>query len=293
VTPTSGIPVVSARSLGEALSALAETRPKWTVVAGGTDVMVFLDAGALKPDRVLDIWRLRELRYVREEDGGVAVGALSTYSDLIRAPLLQNHAPDLVQAALEVGAAAIQNRGTLAGSIANASPAGDPLPVLLAADAQIEVRSAARGARRVPASQFFVAYRKTALGADELITAIHLPRLRAGEHTFFRKVGTRRAQAIAKMVVAARAGVEGGGPGADPRVERITVGVGCAAPVPIRAPKTEALVSGKRVTPELIEEARRTLAAEVSPIDDLRSTAVYRRKVAGNLIAQFLAGLRG
>jgi CO/xanthine dehydrogenase FAD-binding subunit len=219
------------------------------------------------------------------------VGALSTYTDLIRSPLLQAHAPDLVQSALEVGAAAIQNHGTLGGSIANASPAGDPLPVLLAAGAEIEVRSAARGPRRIPAHEFFVSYRKTALGADELVTWVRLPKLQAGDHTYFRKVGTRRAQAISKIVIGARAAMRGGG--GVPVVQKLLVGVGCAAPVPMRAAKTEALVTGRPLTPELVEEARRSLAEEVRPIDDVRSTAAYRRKVCGNLIAQFLAGLRG
>ncbi len=280
----SRLDVVSARSLPEALDALAARPGHYTVLAGGTDVMVYLDARTIAPRAMLDVWRVGELRYVRADDGAVAIGALATYTDLIRSPLVAEHAPELCACALEVGAAAIQNRGTLAGSVANASPAGDPLPILLARDAEIEVQSV-RGARRIAATRFFVSYRKTALAPDELITAIRIPWRRPHERVFWRKVGTRRAQSIAKMVLAAKCIVE------SDTVYSVAIGVGCAAPTPIRVPKTEALLSGRPLSHALVEDARASLAEEIAPIDDVRSTATYRRRVAGNVLASFVTSL--
>jgi len=277
------VEVRSPRSLDDALAALAESPERWTVLAGGTDVMVYLEARTLKPYAVLDIWKLSALRFIRDEGDRLAIGALATYTDLLRSPLVAEHAPDLRAASAEIGAVAIQNRGTLGGNVVNASPAGDTLPALLAADAEVELQSLAGGERRVPLSEFFVAYRKTARRPDELLTAIRVPKLRPGERALFRKVGTRRAQAIAKMVLGVRVMLEDG------RLSRPRIGVGCAGPMPLRATATEALLEGQRVSPELIERARTTLASEVKPIDDVRSTAAYRRRVAGNVLCTFLA----
>lgn len=279
----SSIEVVPARNLGEALDALA-ARPTLLPLAGGTDVLVALDARAIAPEAVLDLGRLRELRYVRVEGGALVIGALATYTDLLRSDAVAAFAPELRACAAEVGAAAIQNRGTLGGSVANASPAGDPLPVLLARDAVLTLVSAA-GTRDVPATRFFTSYRKTALAPGELIAAIRLPLLARGERTFWRKVGTRRAQSIAKMVVAARARIDG------TALAAISIGVGCAGPIPLRAPKTEAVLAGRALDAATFAAARASLSAEVAPIDDLRSTETYRRRVAGNVLATWLESL--
>ncbi len=278
------INVVIPRTKDAALATLAENAGKCTLLAGGTDLMVALEDGRFTSKLVVDLSRLTELRFVRRESDELVIGALATYTDLLRSPHVAQMAPELVLCAREVGAAAIQNRGTLAGSVANASPAGDPLPVLLARDAGIEVASV-RGTRTILATQFFVGYRRTALAPDEMITAIRIPAPKVGERFYWRKVGTRRAQSIAKMVLALRATATNG------TLQAIAIGVGCAGPTPLRTPKTEALVAGQRLDKMLIDEARRSLAAEVAPIDDLRSTAVYRRRVAGNVLATFLASL--
>ncbi|HXD51243.1 MAG TPA: FAD binding domain-containing protein, partial [Burkholderiales bacterium] len=175
----------------------------------------------------------------------------------------------------------IQNRGTLGGNIVNASPAGDSLPVLAACEAELEIGSH-RGSRYVTFNTFYAGYRQTVLAADELLVAVRLPKLGRGERDFFCKVGTRRAQAISKVVMAARARV------AERLVQSIRIAVGSVAPTVIRAPETETLLAGHLLTPDLIKQAQARLALEVSPITDLRSTEHYRRTVTGNVLAKFL-----
>ena len=192
-------PVVSPTSLAEAyaIAAAATHRP----LAGGTDLLVQL-AGEIgePPDRVLDLWRLDELRGIALRDGALELGALTTYTEIRRSALCLEHAPALVEAAGTIGAAQIQNRGTLGGNAMNASPAGDTLPVLLALDAQL-VAGGARGERAIPAASFWLGYRQTALRPDELLVRIRIP-VAPGRRQRFRKVGTRRAQAISKVVLA-------------------------------------------------------------------------------------------
>src|SRR6476469_9530055 len=192
-------PVTSPRALAEAYAVLADgpARP----IAGGTDLMVAL-TGELgePPDRIVDLWGLEELRGIALDGDTISLGALTTYTEIRRSTLCREHLPALVEASATIGAAQIQNRGTIGGNIANASPAGDTLPVLLAVDAAIFV-GGPRGERTVAADDFWVAYRRTALAPDELILSIRIP-LAGGRETRFRKVGTRRAQAISKVVLA-------------------------------------------------------------------------------------------
>src|SRR5258707_13975000 len=162
------------------------------------------------PDGILDLWGLDELRGIALEGDTISLGALTTSTEIRRSALCREHLPVLVEAAATIGAAQIQNRGTLGGNVANASPAGDTLPVLLAADASF-VLGSARGERSVPAAEFWPAYRRTALAPDELLVRIRIPLL-AGREMRFRKVGTRRAQSISKVVMAL--GWRDGRPGA-------------------------------------------------------------------------------
>jgi CO/xanthine dehydrogenase FAD-binding subunit len=230
------------------------------------------------PDHVLDLWRLDELRGISLDGDAIALGALTTYTDIRRSALCREHVPALVEAAATIGAAQIQNRGTLGGNIANASPAGDTLPVLLALDAEM-VLGSARGERTVPAEAFWTAYRKTALAADELLLRIRIP-LATGRETRFRKVGTRRAQAISKVVLALS--YEDAGPSGP--WTRVRLALGSVAPTPIRARATEAVLEGRPPTPETADGAAETLAGELQPIDDVRSTAEYRRLVAARVL---------
>jgi xanthine dehydrogenase small subunit len=274
----------SPSTLDEAYGALAERGSALKIIAGGTDLMVLMNAHQLDAANFLDIWRVDELRGIADEGDRLRIGALTTYTQLILSPLVAQNAPSLVAASRTIGAIQIQNRGTIGGNIVNASPAGDSLPVLAAYDAEIEIGSA-RGTRRVPLNQFYAGYRRTALEADELVLAVRMPKLRANERDFFWKVGTRRAQAISKTVMAARASVTGHA------IESIAIGVGSVAPTVIRATQTESLLTGRTLTPELIEQARETIAREVMPITDLRSTEHYRRTVTAGVLAKFLRQL--
>jgi CO/xanthine dehydrogenase FAD-binding subunit len=278
-TPRALVP----RDLGEALDALAARDPGLRIVAGGTDVMVEVQAGSFRGSTLLDIWRLRELRGIRREGDVLSIGALETYTDLQRDSLVRAHLPSLVEASATIGGVQIQNRGTLGGNLANASPAGDALPVLLALDAEVECASRG-GTRRVPVRDFFLGYRKTALGADEILTRILVP-VPGGERLWFRKVGTRAAQAISKVVIAGALRLEEG------RIAAARIAAGSVAPVPIRLPRTERVLSGRRLDPSLAEEAAASAAAEVRPIDDVRSTEAYRRAVTGNLLRRWLLDL--
>jgi xanthine dehydrogenase small subunit len=251
------------KDLADALRQYGAT-PDCRPLAGGTDLMVMLHARALNPEprAVLDLWSLGELKGVRRTGDTVEVGAAESYTAIIQSRDVQQHVPALVAAARTIGAAQIQNRGTLGGNLANASPAGDTLPVLLAYDAVVVTDR-----RAIPIDQFFTGYRKTALYADELITAVRFP---IGRHVAFRKVGTRAAQAISKVVMA---------------VSRTPsrVAIGSVAEVPLRAHRAEAALERNDV-----EGAIAAVAGDIRPMDDVRSTAVYRRAVTQNVLRDLL-----
>jgi len=272
-------PVVSPATLSEALALMSagEYRP----LAGGTDLMVQLEADLAEPPAaVLDLSRLSELKGVSTDGYDVTVGALTTYTELRHSPVIGARLPALAEAAATVGAAQIQNRGTIGGNICNASPAGDSLPVLLAVDATFDVGSAG-GERAVPAREFWTGYRQTALRDDELLLRVHFPVERA-RRTLFRKVGTRAAQAISKVVIALSYREDGG------TWRDVRLALGSVAPTTIRAPKTEAILEGSRPGESVTGAAAATLASEIAPIDDVRSTADYRRSVSARVLHRLL-----
>jgi xanthine dehydrogenase small subunit len=275
---------ISPRTLDDAFGLLATGG--WRPIAGGTDALVERAAGIADPRGFLDLAGLDALRGIRLEEGRLVIGAGTTYAELRRSPLAAAHVPVLGEMAAQVGAAQIQNRGTLGGNVATASPAGDSLPVLIALDAEIVV-GGARGERVVPAAAFFPAYRKTALALDELILRIQVP-LPHGRTVAFRKVGTRRAQAISVVVIAVAWRWGGDGTWCDVRVA-----LGSVAPTPIRARATEATLEGASPTQEIAALAAATLAAEIAPIDDVRSTAAYRRAVAGRILHRIIRDAGG
>ena len=258
------------RTLRDALRMLDQEGPL-VPLAGCTDLYVSLNFGTLTGTRFLNLWGLDELRSIAVADGLLSIGALCTYTDIMRSRAVRVRLPMLAAAAREVGGPQVQNRGTLGGNVANASPAGDTLPVLAAADAVIVAASSA-GTRRIPFVEFYTGYRQTLLAANELIVAVEIPRIRGRQ--WFRKVGTRAAQAISKVVMAA---IDDSG-GDPPRIA-----VGSVGPTVLRVPSTEAALAAGAG----IEEAQRTLLEEIAPIDDVRSTAEYRRRVAVNLLATF------
>ena len=267
-------------NLAEALERMAREPGEWKPFAGGTDLMVLLEAGKLPHRKFLSIWKLPELRGITVTPAHVTLNALTTYSEIRRHELLVREFPLLCRAAAETGSIATQNRGTLGGNIANASPAADLPPALLVYDAELELVSAS-GARWVPYHGFWKGYKQIAMRAGELIRAIRLPRSNRFSKQFYRKVGTRRAQAISKVCVAGVAYVDAG------RIVDVRIALGSVAPTVLRATETEKLLRGEKAAPVILRAAQETLAREIVPIDDIRSTAHYRLRVAQNLLAEF------
>jgi len=288
-------PIETPASLAEAYAVLAGSTvdAPITPIAGGTDVMVRINGEIGEPPtRMVDLSRVGELRGIVIDGPVMALGALTTYTEIRRSGVCLEHLPALVEAAATIGAAQIQNRGTIGGNIANASPAGDTLPVLLALDATIVV-GGPRGERMVAADDFWVAYRRTALAPDELILSVRMP-LAGGRETRFRKVGTRRAQAISKVVMALSWRE------AEPRRSatgvvwsEVRLALGSVADRPIRARATEAVLAGAAPTPETADAAADVLAAEIVPIDDVRSTSDYRRAVAARVLHRMIRDAGG
>jgi CO/xanthine dehydrogenase FAD-binding subunit len=251
------------------LVAMRADDPAATIVAGGTDVMVYLEAGALRPTAVIDAWHCRGLRWI--SDDGLAFGATTTFAELVRHPAVP---AVLKEVALTIGAAQIQERATIGGNVVNSSPAGDSLPAWLALDAEFALASV-RGTRRVPAAQFWLGYKATAMQPDEVLASITLPPVCGSVH--FRKVGTRMAQSISKVVFCGRylAGAEA------------RIALGSVAATPVRLAGAEAALRDRGPT----EEVARRVRDAIRPIDDVRSTASYRSAVAGNIVSQWMETL--
>ena len=270
----------NAGTLDEAVRLLADQPGVWRPLAGGTDVMVQLAAGTLSHRQYISVWGIGELRRIEVDAEVVTLGALTTLSDILHHETLRAEFPLLGRAAADTGGIANQNRGTIAGNIANASPAADTPPALLVYDAQLELASV-RGRRTVPYDRFHTGYKQMDLAPDELITAVRLPRHR-GWHQHYRKVGARRAQAISKVCFAGAALMESG------RIADIRLAFGSVAPTVVRAVDAETRLRGGGLD---FDRAGAALLAELRPIDDVRSTAAYRRQVAVNLLGEFLQSL--
>ena len=241
--------------------------------------MVLLEAGKLPHKNYLNIWNLPELRGIEVTDAYVSLGALTTYTEIQSHEILQAEFPMLCQAAKETGGIAIQNRGTLGGNIINASPAADSPPALLAYDAELELVSK-RGERRIPYFKFHTAYKQMDKRPDELLRAIRLPRAPNQLTHYYRKVGTRKAQAISKVCFAAVGSMTDG------KIESVRIALGSIAPIPFRCVQTENALRNQTI--DSVAAAREALASEISPIDDLRSTRDYRLRVSLNLLEDFI-----
>lgn len=269
---TSQAQVWTATTLDEALQLRAD-HPEATILAGGTDVMVFIEGGTLRPESVLNIWPCADLKGIESNENGVRIGALSTWTEVG----LRTDLPSaLRECAATVGAAQIQNRATVGGNIVNASPAGDSLPLWLVLDAQFELASV-RGRRMVPASEFWTGYRTTALAADELLLAVHIS-WDPTDEIVYRKVGTRMAQSISKVVLGGRLRVRDG------IVAEARVAMGSVAPVPLRLPSVEAALIGGPISAQAADQVH----LDIQPIDDVRSTADYRVAVAARVVRSWL-----
>ena len=244
--------------------------------AGGTDIMVLFNAGKLAITRLVGIRRVPEFTGIAVTPEVVEIGCAVTYTQLRENPTIANEFPLLVQAASWTGSIANQNRGTLGGNIANASPAADSSPVLLVYDAELKLLSAC-GERSLPYASFHLGYKTLSLNPGELIAAIRLPRNTGGMIQYGRKVGTRKAMAISKISFAAVA-----------HDGRFRIAAGSVAPVPLRCRRTEEFLAAQTISPAVIEQAKAFIRQEISPITDIRSTRDYRTLVTENLLGDFL-----
>jgi OHCU decarboxylase len=278
--------LVSPGTLDAVLRLLDDQPGQWLPVAGATEVMVMFSAGKLAARRLVNLGNLPELRVVTEDSKTLTLGGGCTFSQIRACAAVQRHFALLAQAASWTGSVANQNRATIAGNLANASPAADSPPALLAYDAELELVSV-QGTRRISYREFHIGYKKTALGSGELIRSIILRKPDDGFFSYGRKTGARNAQAISKVCIA------GVGRMRDGRAVDVRIGMGAVAPTPLRLTGVEAVVEGQIIDEGRIAEARRALDAEIAPIDDIRSIADYRRWVAGNLIEELLRALSG
>jgi len=273
----------SPSSLDEAIRMLAG-QPDLRPMAGCTDLMVSDPLQRLSLVGVLDLLRVPELKGIRESEDCVEIGATTTFSEIGSSNLISERFPALAAAARVVGGWQIQNRATIGGNVVNASPAGDSLPVLLALDVQVIV-AGAEGEREVPFSSFYLGYRETALRRGELLVRLRIPFVPAGTRQYFRKVGTREAQAISKVVVSVVGRVEEGA------IADFRVGAGSVAATPVRLHQVEEAVVGGPANPETADRAERTVVESVEPIDDVRSTAAYRRFALGRIVRRMTLDL--
>ncbi len=246
--------------------------------------MVAFAAGRLNATKLVNLWGIPELRFIETKPDSIAIGAATTFTDLRKSAIVTKELALLAKAASWLGAIANQTRATLGGNLVNGSPAADSSPALLVYDAEIEFASV-RGSRRIPYSEFHTGYKQNAMTADELLYAIHLPRRFARHSQYIRKVGTRRAMAISKVALAAAAIVDDG------VINEIRLAAASLAPYPARLRQTESALIGTAITAATIQAARSVLLSEAKPIDDIRSTAEYRKRVAANLLEEFLRGL--
>jgi len=276
--------VLRPRDAAEAVSLCAE-HPSARPLAGGTDYMVLWNMGGLNGQSVLDLSGVQGWRGIRKTVTGLSIGALATHAELRDDPAVRREFPLLAQAASVVGAEQIQNRGTLGGNIANASPAGDTFPALAVYEATV-VAVSRKGQRSIPFCEVFAGVKKTNLEPGELISSIELPYLsRRPYRQLYRKVGTRAAMSISKTVAAGLLWLA-----PERSVRELRFALGSMAPTVRRLKAAEELVKGKRLSPEVAAEACESMRKDVSPIDDVRSTAQYRLHVSQNLLSDFLLG---
>lgn len=275
-------------NLQAVLTQIASEPGRHTLIAGGTELMVALNTGRLGTRALISIQHLRELRFIRVAADAIHIGAATTFTDIRRDETLEREFPMLAQAASWTGSIANQNRGTLGGNICNASPAADTPPALLAYDASVTLLSV-RGERTVPYSRFHLGYKTTVLDPDEVLYSVSVPRAYEGWRQYIRKVGTRNAQAISKTALAGVALVHGN------EIEEIRMGAASLADRPLRCVGSEDALRGQSLAEVDMEKTvhlgRAALAREAKPIDDIRSTAMYRTAVAANLLEEFLRQL--
>ena len=279
----SEIDVLTPQSLDEALGILRDDSGGLRIIAGGSDVIVQLRDGVIKPQRLLNILSLKELRFIRKQEGRIHIGALATYNDVATSPVTRTHAWPLVEASRQIGAIQLQNTATLGGNLGNASPAADSLPPLYALDAVVVTRNKA-GIREIPIEEFYVAYRKTALRPDELIVEVHFRALGENDRGAYKKLGLRLANAISIVDVATVLR----GRSSDEAFEEARVALGAVAPTIKRARACEETLTRGPITNQILKDAAALAVEDSVPIDDIRGSAEYRKDVVASLVYEAL-----
>lgn len=272
-------PVLLPRALPELWEAL-DRHPGAALMAGGTDLLVRLRAGLCDPPALIGLERLAELGGVRAEGDWLRLGAAATHQELIDHPLVTAELPLLRRALLELGSPPIRHMASLGGNLVTASPAGDSLPPLYVHDAEVELISAG-GGRRLPLERFIIGPGRTALNPGEVLAAVWARRGQAFDRIHHRKVGLRRALAIAVCGFCAGLRLDAAG-----RVRQARLAWGSLAPTVVRPRAVERMLEGQALTPEVLRAAGQALQEWISPIDDLRASADYRRQVAANLLQE-------
>lgn len=275
------------QSKGEALNILKKEKENACLVAGGTNIMPNVRAEKLNDKNLINIRGLGELRFIKDLDDKIIIGPLTTISDLEKSPVIEKYAHSLFQAAHDFADPTTRNSATVGGNIANASPAADTATPLLACNASVKVESADRGERTICIKEFFQGVGKTALEPDEMITAIEIKKNTANSNSQFIKLGLRNAMAISLISIAVGLEAKEG------KVQEINVSLGSVAPTPVRAFNTEKYLQENGLTEEAIQKAKKMVSEEISPIDDIRASAEYRKEVAGVLLERALIKAMG
>jgi len=271
--------VLTPASAAEAASMRRE-QPGSVLAAGTTDLLPRWHAGAPTPESLVLLGGIEEMRLIRRTGGAMEIGALATHADIASDERIAEHLPALSAAAASIGAPAVRNMGTIGGNIANASPAADLPPPLIAYGASVNLLSAG-GTRSVPLDRFFLSYQEIDMRDDELILSVDVPLPSPGAYSSFHKLGARRAQSIAKVSLAGCAGCGSG-------IEHVRLAAGSMAGVPRRLREVERVLEGRRPDASLVDDACRAASEALRPIDDVRSTAAYRSHALGVLLCRFL-----
>lgn len=272
---------LSPRSLKAALDAIGKKGSKYQLLAGGTNVVPEFREGTRRPALVVDLGRIKTLNYIRDKNGKISIGSMTTMADIIRSPIIKKHAPVLWNAASRFAGPVVRNRATIGGNLADASPAADSAVPLLALQARVRIKSR-KAQRTVALEDFFTGYRKNVLRRGEILTEVVFPKPPRRIKPLYHKLGRRNAMAISVASVAIMLDMRG------KTCMDATIALGAVAPTPIRAGKAEAVLKGKKVDVPLIRKCGEAAAKCTCPIDDIRASAEYRRTVCEVMVNRLI-----
>lgn len=279
---------MTTQDLDEALKVLGEWKRRAKVIAGGTNVIPSMRAGLISPEMIINLNDLEQLKEIKEEQGIISIGALATMNDIATSRIIRDSCPILASAAKQVGNPLTRNRATIGGNLADASPAADTAPPLLALEATVHAVSAGGGVRSIPLDRFFQGPRKSFLEPDEMITHVSLAKPKETARGSHVKLGLRSAMAISVVCLAVMLQMEG------ERCTKARVAIGAVAPTPIRAYRVERLLEGKTLDSDLIEECSGLIKRIITPISDIRASSEYRILVTSVLLKRCIhTALRG